>query len=202
LLQLFQEKWHVQDRQFWLLVITYLFTVVLHRKWHINNRLLHFNSIIRKFLHGSFKYDTNLKQLLNSSRYSPLWYRRLAYIPPDKKDGTMSHKCKTLFEPVMKQINNKNKEDLEQISTEPNIQINGMVVGHTPQFAVFGKGITTACANGMIRADIGASTAFDVFSDHIQYDHPHLDISHARKPQVLEIKTDLKTLESSVRILI
>ena len=114
-------------------------------------KLLDINEIIRKFLNKSATYNKDIKDLLNSSKISPLWYRKLAYIPSDK-NGNQHPECKTLFQPVMKKINETNK---------PVVQLNGMVVGHTPQFITEGKGITTACNNGIIRVDIGASSAFD-----------------------------------------
>jgi len=160
--------------------------------------LLQINNIIRNYLHGTTQYHYELKQLLNSSKFSPLWYRKLAYIPPDE-NGKKHYDCKAVFDPVIDEINKKNF--VTNISSDPIIQIKGMVIGHTPQFTVFGKGITTACDNRLIRADIGASSAFDVFSDEIKSKYPNIDIHKARMPQVVEILTDLKTKESIVKIL-
>ena len=151
--------------------------------------LIDVNSIIRQFLNGSLKKHPDLRKLLNSSQFSPLWYRRLAYIPRD--DNNEEHTdCKKIFQPILKKLNEKNFKS--SISNEPSIQIKGMVIGHTPQFTVFNTGITTACHNTLIRADIGASVAFNVFSDKID---------NSRLPQVVEITTDLNTKESTVKIL-
>jgi hypothetical protein len=87
-----------------------------------------------------------------------------------------------------------NKTNKTNKTNEPTIQIKGMVIGHTPQFTVFGSGITTACSNRIIRVDIGASTAFDSFSTNPSD-------KFAREPQVIEINTDLSTKKSTVKIL-
>jgi len=147
-------------------------------------KLLDINKIIRKYLY-SMSYNSDIKQLLNSSKTSPLWYRRLAYIPQDinnKKDPD----CAIILDPIMENINKTNK---------PTIQIRGMIIGHTPQFSIFGKGITTACNDTIIRTDIGASMAFDNIASNDS------TIKKAREPQVVEIITDLKTKESTIKIL-
>jgi hypothetical protein len=160
--------------------------------------LIEVNSIIRKFLNGSLLKHVDLGKLLNSSKFSPLWYRQLAYIPPDV-NKRQHNDCKNIFQPILTELNEKNFKS--SISNEPSIQIKGMVIGHTPQFTVFGTGITTACDNTLIRADIGASVAFDVFSDDIKSRFPHIDIDKSRLPQVVEITTNLKTKQSTVKIL-
>jgi len=155
-------------------------------------KVIEVNSLIRKFLYGSLIHSNDLQKLLESSKYSPLWYRKLAYIGEDEIDYNnkpkQNIKCKTLYEPTVAEFNKKNAAT---ISTEPTINIKGMVIGHTPQFTVFGKGITTACANRIIRVDVGASAAFDNIAKR--------DI--AREPQVIEILTNLETKESTVKIL-
>jgi hypothetical protein len=146
-------------------------------------KLLDINQIIRKFLH-SLKSDNEIYKLLNSSRFSPLWYRQLAYIPQDVH-GKKHADCENILDPILQTINRNNN---------PTIQIKGMVIGHTPQFTVFGTGITTACNNSIIRTDIGASSAFDIFSNNVK-------TNLARQPQVIEILTNLATKESSIQIL-
>ena len=161
-------------------------------KLAFQHNLLDINSIIRNYLYGSIDSDGLLNKLLYSSKSSPLWYRKLAYIPPD--DGKQHKTCKKYVDPLFKQINEKNKE-IYKISSDPTIKLNGMVIGHTPQFTVFGKGITTACNNRIIRADIGASSAFDVFSNN-QHDNS------ARQPQVVEILRNAETGIYDVRTLL
>jgi hypothetical protein len=172
-----------------------------------NYKLVDVNSIIRKFLHGSLNNNSDLKTILNSSRYSPLWYRRLAYIPPDFFNGGKQHSdCKGIYDPIIKKINDMNfnqtnsfnSTNSSTILTEPTIQIKGMVIGHTPQFTVFNRGITTACGNRIIRTDIGASMAFDHFAKKAN------DVNNPddpRHPQVMEILTNLQTKESTQRVL-
>lgn len=163
------------------------------------------NSIIRKFLFGPIPEYSNIqkdiKKLLNSSKLSPLWYRRLAYIPPDNKK--VSHPdCKSIYNPVIKKINENNFKS--SIETNPTIKIKGMVIGHTPQFTVFGQGITTACNNRLIRADVGASQAFDGITQSFDGNFNTSKLpkeNNPRYPQVVEILTDLNTKESTVRIL-
>jgi hypothetical protein len=156
-------------------------------------KILDINSIIRKFLHGSLKKHSNLKQILHSSKTSPLWYRELAYIDEDV-DGKQNEKCDTLFQPILNELN----DGIVNISTEPIIQVKGMVIGHTPQFIKFNKGITTACNNRIIRTDIGASMAFDYFAKSDEQDKT----DKARIPQVIEILTDLNTRVSTIKVLI
>jgi hypothetical protein len=161
--------------------------------------LIDINSIIRKFLHGSLHNHKDLKSLLNSSKFSPLWYRRLAYIPPTPYDKPHAE-CKLIYEPILKKINETNNDYFKQfnsdeITNDPVIQIKGMVIGHTPQFTIYNQGITMACSDRIVRTDIGGSTAFDHF---LTKGH---DKSHPRYPQVAEILTDLETKESSVKIL-
>lgn len=214
-----------------------------------NYKLIDVNLIVRKFLHGSLKHNNDLKTILNSSRYSPLWYRRLAYIPPDTTNsgGKPHADCKQIYEPIVNKINEMNfskqsqqtrqqqsqqtqphhsrsnkyqqiqsqpsdftkltksisnsllltSTNSETISTEPTIQIKGMVIGHTPQFTVFNQGITTACSNRIVRTDIGGSTAFD----HFARETNNPAIAQARIPQVMEIITNLQTKESSMRVM-
>lgn len=145
-------------------------------------KLLDINQIIRQYLY-SMKSNKDIHNLLNSSKLSPLWYRELAYIPPDI-NGQKDIKCNTLYKPIIESINKTNN---------PIIKIKGMIIGHTPQFTVFGKGITTACDNNLIRVDIGASKAFSPFDNDIN--------KSAREAQVIELLRNPKTKETTVYIL-
>lgn len=168
-----------------LIIGDYLFVhggITLKMAYKYNS--LDVNTIIRKYLHGSLQDNDDLGRLLNSSRFSPLWYRKLAYIEEDS-NGVENNQCKTLLDPILKQVNSK-------IVTEPIIKIRGMVIGHTPQFTVFDKGITKACNDRIIRVDIGASKAFKKFSAGVS--------SGARDAQVIEILTD-DNKKTSVQIL-
>jgi len=151
-------------------------------------KIIDVNSLIRKYLYGSLIRSDDLDKLLESSKLSPLWYRKLAYIPEDDLYGNQNNQCLNLFDPTIREFNQLNGPT---ISSEPTIQIKGMVIGHTPQFTVFGKGITTACNNRILRVDIGASGAFDKFAPR----------NSSREPQVVEINTNLETKESTIKIL-
>jgi hypothetical protein len=169
-----------------LIIGDYLFVhggITLKMAYKYNS--LDVNTIIRKYLHGSLQDNDDIGKLLNSSRFSPLWYRKLAYIEEDS-NGVENNQCKTLLDPILKQINSK-------IVTDPIIKIKGMVIGHTPQFTVFNEGITKACNDRIIRVDIGASKAFDKFSTGVS--------KEAREAQVIEILTNNKNI-SSIKILI
>lgn len=156
----------------------------------VKYRLLDINEIVRKYLHGATDDNLDLQRILESSRFSPLWYRKLAYIPEDV-DGEKHTSCRKLEKTI-----NKINEVNSSISTDPVLRIKGMVIGHTPQFTVFGKGITTACGNRIIRADIGSSNAFSYFIPKTDE-----EMKIAREPQVIEIITNLRTKESIVKIL-
>lgn len=148
-------------------------------------KLVDINSIIRKYLYTSLKDNSQIRDVIRA-KTSPLWYRTLAYIPMDNNNKQHPY-CDTIYNPIINNINNKNNFN------DPTFQIKGMVIGHTPQFSVFNKGITTACHNRIIRTDIGASHAFDYFAQE--------NDRKSREPQVAEILTNLKTKESTVNIL-
>jgi hypothetical protein len=152
-------------------------------------KLIDINSIIHKFLFDPSKRNDDIYTLLESSRFSPLWYRKLAFIPNDVQHGNQLNKhCKDYD----KTINQLNKTNNYQISSEPTINIKGMVIGHTPSFTVFpnSNDITKTCNDTLFKIDVGISDAFNDFSNNI-----------TRKPQVLEILTNLKTKESTHNIL-
>jgi hypothetical protein len=135
------------------------------------------NKIIRLYIYNNLESikDSKLKEtyklIVNSSSISPLWYRKLAMIPPDDKNNNILHKdCETYLDPVIKQLN---------IKTE----LKGIIIGHTPQLSVHNKGINMACNNKIIRIDIGASKAFNKMFEKN-------DIN--RKPQVIEILNNEK----------
>lgn len=224
-----------------LVIGDYLFVHggVAHKLANTYN-LIDINAIIRQFLFGAPNITTPtttntttnrtttnatnktnkttnnaLHDLLNSTKFSPLWYRKLAYIPPENfphiipntnqstnqsttQTQNQHPQCQQLLDPIFEKINNKNQYRFEIArANDPTIQIKGMVIGHTPQFSLFNQGITTACNSRIIRTDIGASSAFDVFVQGNMT--PQLE--HARHPQVVEIKTNLYTKETSVKIL-
>lgn len=152
-----------------------------------NYKLLNMNSVIRKYLYGIQKNNNDIRKLLESSKLSPLWYRKLAYIPEDNNKA-----CKNIFDPIINTLNTQNNYN---ISTEPIINIQGMVIGHTPNFTISNKGITTSCNNKLLKVDVGTSSAFDNFTNKDQ------ESINARVPQVIEILTNLRTKEQTINIL-
>lgn len=156
-------------------------------KMAYNYKLLDMNSVIRKYLYGIQKKNKDVHSLLESSKFSPLWYRKLAYIPESNNKV-----CKNIFDPIINALNIKNNYN---ISTEPIINIQGMVIGHTPNFTISNKGITTSCNNKLLKIDVGTSTAFDSFTNKDRRS------KEARTPQVIEILTNLQTKEQTINIL-
>ena len=135
------------------------------------------NTIIRLYIYDKLESikDSNLKKtykdIIYSSSISPLWYRKLAMIPPDNKNDNILHKdCETYLDPVINQL-------------KKSFKLKGIIIGHTPQLSIHNKGINMACNNKIIRIDIGASKAFNKMFEKN-------DIN--RKPQVIEILNNEK----------
>ena len=137
------------------------------------------NEIIRLYIYNNLndikdiKLKNIYKNIVNSSTISPLWFRKLAMIPPDNSSTTELHKdCYTYYEPLV-----------EHFQINELIELKGLIIGHTPQLSVHNKGINMACNNKIMRIDIGASKAFNkMFNKN--------DVN--RKPQVIEILNNEK----------
>lgn len=151
------------------------------------------NRIVRKWLLGNFNDDTNKKILYTNqetekvsndnisfstksrlheilkSKNSIFWNRILGYLESDKNTKNLS---------IDKQ--KRSNENCDKILKEmfQTVNINGIVIGHTPQMSEKNNGINSACNERVWRVDIGASTAFDMFR------------TTKRNIQVLEIKYD------------
>ena len=135
------------------------------------------NHIIRSYIYDSFEKIkkthidiSNYKNIINSSKISPLWYRKLAYIKPDldnNDNNNNNEECDLYLKPVI------------NLLAENNIYMRGLIIGHTPQFSIHNLGINTACNKHIIRVDIGASKAFNNIIDS--------NMDELRKPQVAEI---------------
>ena len=106
------------------------------------------------------KSKETYNNIVNSSSISPLWYRKLGLIPPDIINENNENKeylnnteniCNTIYKPIEDYINNNTKIT--------NLQ--GIIIGHTPQLGLHNKGINTACNKKIIRIDIGASKGFN-----------------------------------------
>jgi hypothetical protein len=154
----------------------------------------HLNQIVRKWLLGKFNDETSNKLLLYSnmekkrlnetgngssftvgdrifqiikSKNSIFWNRVLGYLKSDKEYENEN-------DTVKKSV--KDKCDFILNEVFHTYEINGIVIGHTPQMSEKNNGINSACNKKVWRVDIGASSAFDIFRQT------------KRKVQVLEIK--------------
>jgi len=158
----------------------------ISKEFAYKHKLVDTNALIRSFLFDKLKDNEEVRRMIESSKYSPLWYRKLALITESE--------CENIFTSVIKNLNNTNfKSD---ITTDPVIKINGMIIAHTPQFSIFQTGITSICNNKLHRIDIGGSKAFSNFSSK---EDPLSE--KAREPQILEILTNIMTKESVINIL-
>ena len=119
--------------------------------------LYRINYRVRKWLLGLIDKHY-VADIIGNSGKSMFWDRVLGAIPPNMNNN--HPKCVKFLEPVLKVLN-----------------IDKMVIGHTPQF-VFKHGINHTCNHKLWRVDIGASKAFHPFDQNK---------SATRKIQVLEI---------------
>lgn len=141
----------------------------LLKKLNIKNKdnLKSINYIIRKWLLGLIdgKY---ISDIIGSFEYSIFWNRILGGIPPDVNFD--NEKCIKYLKPVLNIL-----------------EINNMVIGHTPQYYKNGKGINSTCENKLWRIDTGSSNAFNKFDPTYIYNNIKSINRHA---QVLEIIDD------------
>ena len=137
------------------------------------------NLVVRKWLLGKISGDDEIKgvgrvkDLITNYNISPFWPRFFGQL---KTNMPMSnHTCKTKLKPTL---------DI--------YQVNGMVVGHTPQF-MYGQGINSTCDRKLWRVDVGMSSAFTKFTKG--------KAKRTRKVQVLEIKNDGRDPKKDFNIL-
>ena len=126
--------------------------------------LFKINCFIRKWLLGLINTD-NISVLLESIDHSPFWQRILGKIPPNV--GLDNPVCKEFVGETLKMLN-----------------VNGIIIGHTPQFSLNHSGINSTCNSTVWRVDTGGSESFSKF-DNGEY-------KDERKIQVLEILNDSK----------
>lgn len=130
------------------------------------NDFEHVNIIIKKWLLGLV--NTNEINTLVKSQDSMFWTRILGSIPAGK--SMEYEECKNNITKVLKLFN-----------------INGMIVGHTPQSFLFNKDINATCSNKIWRVDNGSSKAFDPYDKYfIDNGEKHYN----RRAQYLEILND------------
>jgi hypothetical protein len=126
------------------------------------------NLVVRKWLLGKLTNDEEvpgvgtIKDIISNYNVSPFWPRFFGQLKPGLP---MSHHiCRNKLKPTL---------DI--------YEVNGMVVGHTPQF-MYGRGINSTCNRKLWRVDVGMSSAFTKFTKG--------KAKRSRKVQVLEIKND------------
>lgn len=125
------------------------------------------NLIIRNYLLGKKGFSGNeeiegvgtVKDLINNYNISPFWPRFFGQMKSGVSDN--NYLCKNKLQPTLDFY-----------------KVNGMFVGHTPQF-MYGRGINSTCSNKLWRVDVGMSSAFKKFSNKRK--------NRDRKVQILEI---------------
>lgn len=125
-------------------------------------KVANINKMVRKWLLGKIDHDS-VKRLLDDPSISPFWTRILGNIPADKLDHP---DCERKLKKVLEVF-----------------QLGRMIIGHTPQF-LHKHGINATCNGKLWRVDVGASKAFDKFSQL------YGDKNGNRKVQALEIIDD------------
>ena len=125
------------------------------------------NRAIRAWLLGLLK-TKYIKDIINSTKHSMFWTRILGKIPPDVPlDNPV---CSKHISKVLKMFN-----------------VNGIIIGHTPQSFIYSDDINATCGGKVWRVDNGSSSAFNNF------DKGFLEtgnIAHSRRVQYLEIIND------------
>jgi hypothetical protein len=111
----------------------------------------------------------NILNILQNQHTSMFWDRILGSIPPNM--DMSDERC------------NENLKNALQI-----FNVNGMVIGHTPQFSK-NNGINSTCDDHLWRIDFGGSFSFNKFDqEYLKSSYRTLD----RVPQCLEILDDTK----------
>jgi len=128
------------------------------------------NSSVRKWLLKLIN-EQNVDKIIGSYPNSMFWHRILGEIPPNVPNDHPL--CQKYLEPTLKLFN-----------------IDGMIIGHTPQIFKNKSGINGTCDGKLWRVDIGSSHAFSGFVINEE-------MEKLRKIQVLEILND-----KDIRVLI
>lgn len=142
--------------------------------------LLQLNRVVRQWLLGLIDVDyvhkivgsldtfKSVGEITKPNKKSLFWNRILGNIPPNVLNTDPV--CVQYLNPIL---------DL--------FKVKRMVIGHTPQFIKYAKGINKSCGENLWRVDTGSSGAFDKFD---KYYSGQGDIFDLRKVQVLEILND------------
>lgn len=124
------------------------------------------NVAIKKWLLGIL--DIRKVKKMITSKNSIFWTRILGGIPPNI--DISNEICKSNIDNVLKIF-----------------KINNLIIGHTPQSFAYNDGINSTCDGKIWRVDNGSSSAFHKFDEHFMKTG---NISHSRRPQILEIIND------------
>jgi len=124
------------------------------------------NTIIRRWLLQKINIE-NAETVENLN--SVFWTRILGNIPNELHKNADHQTCDKYLQPVLKILN-----------------INHMIVGHTPQFQANQSGMNTACDESLVRIDIGGAEVFNLYDTNAK-DGERMK---QRIPQVLEILND------------
>lgn len=125
------------------------------------------NLKIKKWLVGLIEQN-HIDDIINNSKYSMFWNRILGELPTNIPID--DKRCSDNITKTLKVLN-----------------IDSMIIGHTPQSFKYNQIINATCSNKIWRIDNGSSKAFNIFdANYLKTGN----ISNSRKPQVLEIIND------------
>lgn len=125
------------------------------------------NTIVRKWLLSKI----NRKYLASIDPVNSIFWNRILGSIPNEKHKNIDHEtCDKYVEPVLKFLN-----------------VNHMIIGHTPQFMSSQSGINSACNGSVTRVDIGGADVFNLFDSTFEKTGNKME---QRIPQILEILND------------
>lgn len=125
------------------------------------------NTIVRKWLLSKI----NRKYLASIDPVNSIFWNRILGSIPNEKHKNIDHDtCDKYVAPVLKFLN-----------------VNHMIIGHTPQFMSSQSGINSACDGSLTRVDIGGADVFNLFDSTYEKTGHRME---QRVPQILEILND------------
>lgn len=125
------------------------------------------NTIVRKWLLSKI----NRKYLSSIDPVNSIFWNRILGSIPNEKHKNIDHEtCDKYVKPVLKFLN-----------------VNHMIIGHTPQFMTSQSGINSACNSSLTRVDIGGAEIFNLFDSTYEKTRNRMK---QRIPQILEILND------------
>lgn len=128
------------------------------------------NFVMQKLLlTGKNEMQTDAVDALNSL----FWNRIFGSVPNETHKNAEHETCNKQLQPVLNVLN-----------------VNNMIIGHTPQFMASQSGINTACDGKLTRVDIGGASIFNLFDSTYEKTGNRMK---QRVPQILEILNDTHT---------